>query len=328
MKLSLRARKTIHALPIEALLPQWGELSGHETSSILGDEADFNEYKPYALGDEVRRIDWKVYMRRKRYFIKRYASERARSTLVIIDASASMKEAFTTPSYHSSYSAAPLTKPNHKAPLLTKLTAPQYATDRSKKYRQDTIDRGALGVLGYLFYYLYLKQEPYGVSLLRNNSVDFYKIRNGSSQLKRMEQMLKTLTAAGTNFYIKELIESLNQTQEVKNIIFFSDFQLEPHSLIPFIKTISRRHLSLTCIAYFNPKLLDIRFLSGLRWLKDRETGTSAILNHRDMRAYRKFIINHYEAIERFLIARGAAYHQLDFKDKDALTNFIDLFKR
>ncbi len=302
MHFNLRTRKLLTALPIERLLSRWGELSGYETNAVMGDEADFSEYKAYVFGDEVRRIDWKVYARRERLFVKKFASERARSTLVVLDASASMAEGL------------------HGAPVKT-------AADSAAHKLAPKSTGGMATVLRYLFHYLYIKQEPYAVAVMRGGKRDFYKMQNGSKQLRLMETLLTQLEARGTNLAIPELIDTIRSGGEFKNMLFFSDFQMEPRTLIPLIRATSRKQLALSCISYFNPRLLNIRFISGLRWIKDSETGSFAVMNQRDMKKYRKLILEHYEAIARLLRARGVRYQQLDFREQDSFKSFTTLFQ-
>src|SRR5919202_6774638 len=67
-----------------------GGVAGTHHSRLRGIAAEFTEYRPYRQGDEPRRIDWKLYARSGRAFV-RLATERATlSTVVVVDASASM----------------------------------------------------------------------------------------------------------------------------------------------------------------------------------------------------------------------------------------------
>ncbi len=50
----------------------------------------FSEHMPYVWGDDVRFIDWKVYARRRRAYVRRYEDETAMRVLLIVDATPSM----------------------------------------------------------------------------------------------------------------------------------------------------------------------------------------------------------------------------------------------
>jgi len=67
-----------------------GFISGLHRSPHLGFSVNFAEYSPYRPGDDIRRIDWKVYGRTDRFFIKEYEGETNTSIHMILDCSRSM----------------------------------------------------------------------------------------------------------------------------------------------------------------------------------------------------------------------------------------------
>jgi uncharacterized protein (DUF58 family) len=67
-----------------------GGIPGAHTSRMRGISAEFTEYRPYRQGDDLRRIDWKLFGRTDRAYI-RLSNERAiLPTTIVLDASASM----------------------------------------------------------------------------------------------------------------------------------------------------------------------------------------------------------------------------------------------
>ncbi|MEX2353542.1 MAG: DUF58 domain-containing protein, partial [Gammaproteobacteria bacterium] len=71
-----------------------GFLVGLHRSPMFGFSQEFAEYRPYAEGDDPRFIDWNVYARSERTYIKRFLGETNSHLVVLLDASASM--GFTT----------------------------------------------------------------------------------------------------------------------------------------------------------------------------------------------------------------------------------------
>jgi uncharacterized protein (DUF58 family) len=67
-----------------------GFISGLHRSPHLGFSVNFAEYSPYRPGDDIRKIDWKVYARTDRFFIKEYEGETNTSIHLILDCSRSM----------------------------------------------------------------------------------------------------------------------------------------------------------------------------------------------------------------------------------------------
>jgi uncharacterized protein (DUF58 family) len=67
-----------------------GFLAGLHRSPHLGVSTDFAEHRAYAPGDDVRRVDWKLYARTDRYHVKEFEAETNASVSVLLDVSRSM----------------------------------------------------------------------------------------------------------------------------------------------------------------------------------------------------------------------------------------------
>ena len=67
-----------------------GFIAGAHGSPFLGLSLDFAAHRQYQPGDDIRKIDWKVYGRTDRYYIKEYEAETNASVFFAIDASRSM----------------------------------------------------------------------------------------------------------------------------------------------------------------------------------------------------------------------------------------------
>ena len=67
-----------------------GFLQGIHRSPYLGTSMDFAEHRPYMPGDDIRRIDWRLYARTDRFHIKQYEAETNADVGFLLDVSASM----------------------------------------------------------------------------------------------------------------------------------------------------------------------------------------------------------------------------------------------
>jgi uncharacterized protein (DUF58 family) len=67
-----------------------GFLSGLHRSPFKGFSVDFAEYRQYMPGDDLSTIDWRVYARSDRYYIKKFEEETNLDCHVILDVSGSM----------------------------------------------------------------------------------------------------------------------------------------------------------------------------------------------------------------------------------------------
>ena len=77
--LTLRARHVVEGL-----------MAGLHRSSLRGLSVEFAQHRPYTPGDELRRVDWKLFGRQDRYFVKEYEAETNLRAHLFVDASASM----------------------------------------------------------------------------------------------------------------------------------------------------------------------------------------------------------------------------------------------
>jgi uncharacterized protein (DUF58 family) len=68
-----------------------GFVSGLHRSPDFGFSQEFAEYRPYTPGDDPRHIDWNVFSRTERTYLKRYHGETNTLVTIMLDASASMR---------------------------------------------------------------------------------------------------------------------------------------------------------------------------------------------------------------------------------------------
>ncbi len=66
-----------------------GKLRGERRSKKRGESVEFADHRPYALGDDIRHIDWNIYARLDRLFLKLFLEEEDLSLHIVLDASAS-----------------------------------------------------------------------------------------------------------------------------------------------------------------------------------------------------------------------------------------------
>lgn len=67
-----------------------GFIAGLHKSPFYGFSVEFAEHRAYNPGDEIRHVDWKVYAKSERYYVKQYEEETNLRCHVILDVSSSM----------------------------------------------------------------------------------------------------------------------------------------------------------------------------------------------------------------------------------------------
>src|SRR3982750_4318233 len=100
-------------LPLRSRRLAEGAISGQHRSPFHGFNIEFAAYREYTPGDDLRRLDWRVYARTDRHYIKQYEEESNVRVTFMVDSSASMN-------YKGSR--APLSKFDYASTLVVSLS--------------------------------------------------------------------------------------------------------------------------------------------------------------------------------------------------------------
>ena len=80
----------LETLTLELRANLGGFFGGKHLVRTYGQTVEFADYREYMLGDDIRRIDWNLYSRFEKFFLKLFTDERQMHTQIFIDCSASM----------------------------------------------------------------------------------------------------------------------------------------------------------------------------------------------------------------------------------------------
>ncbi|HLA85844.1 MAG TPA: DUF58 domain-containing protein [Thermoguttaceae bacterium] len=79
-RLELRARQVVE-----------GFLSGMHRSPYFGHSVEFRQHREYTAGDDLRDVDWKVWAKQDRFYVKQYEEDTNLRATLLVDVSASMR---------------------------------------------------------------------------------------------------------------------------------------------------------------------------------------------------------------------------------------------
>ncbi|MFM1896023.1 MAG: hypothetical protein RLZZ385_1097 [Pseudomonadota bacterium] len=85
-----RVLASVDNLELRARVVVEGFMSGLHKSPNRGFSVEFNDYRHYYPGDDMRHVDWKLYARSEKFYIKQYEDETNLRCYIVLDASASM----------------------------------------------------------------------------------------------------------------------------------------------------------------------------------------------------------------------------------------------
>src|SRR5512138_3931949 len=80
----------VRGLELQARLIVEGYLSGMHKSPYHGFSIEFAQHREYVPGDDLRYVDWKVYGRSDKIYLKQYEQETNLVAYLLLDASESM----------------------------------------------------------------------------------------------------------------------------------------------------------------------------------------------------------------------------------------------
>ena len=80
----------LNNMSLRARLVVEGYIIGQHKSPFHGFSVEFAEHRTYGPGDEIRHVDWKLFGKTDRYYVKQYEEETNLHSYIILDTSRSM----------------------------------------------------------------------------------------------------------------------------------------------------------------------------------------------------------------------------------------------
>jgi len=176
----------ISSLDLRARLVVEGYISGMHRSPYHGFSIEFAQHRQYVQGDDIRHIDWKVFGRTNKYYIKQYEEETNLVCMIVVDCSESM-------TYKSPQS--PMSKHDYAISIAAALS------------------------------YLALKQrDSAGLALFDEQITSYLRPSNHPSQWKAVINELEGSTGPSKTTINKVLDELAERLKRRTLIILISDF--------------------------------------------------------------------------------------------------------
>jgi len=183
-------------LSLVARLVVEGFIVGLHKSPYHGFSVEFAEHKPYMPGDDIKNIDWKVYARTDRYYIKKFEEETNLKSYILLDKSGSM---------------------GYASENLTKLSYSKY-------------------LAASLSYLMLQQQDAISLTTFSNAIDEFYPPIAKRSQLKRILGELNNTMAEGQGDIANMLHTQAEKIKKRSLIIVISDLLEEPNGIIKGLK--------------------------------------------------------------------------------------------
>ncbi|MEP6496161.1 MAG: DUF58 domain-containing protein [bacterium] len=219
-----------------------GFINGLHRSPHLGASADFAQHRAYMPGDDIRRIDWRLYARSDKYFIKEYEAETNTNFNVILDVSPSMR-----------YGAIP------EEGRISKLTYGCY-------------------LAACLTYFSSLQRDRVGMATIDTDIVDY--VPPSAKHLQQILHALDRIEKKGRDAAVtpgkSSLLPPLRKLSERFRrrslVVLISDFYEDPDEIISALSHVRGRGNDIVVFHLLDPRERDFSFTDASNFI-DMETG-------------------------------------------------------
>ena len=191
-----------------------GFITGLHRSPYHGFSVEFSEYRPYIPGDPLRHIDWRVWGRTDRFYVKQFEEETNLKAYLLLDASGSM---------------------NYTSTQITKLKYGIYLT----------------AALAYL---MLLQRDAVGLVTFDTKIRNWIAPRSVFSYLNIILKALDTLQCAGETSLSDTLHTMADRIKRRGLIILISDLLDDPDTVITALKHFRHRKHEVIVFHILDPK--------------------------------------------------------------------------
>ena len=224
----------LKSMELKARLVVEGFITGLHKSPYHGFSVEFAEHRQYMPGDSIRDIDWKVYAKSDRYYIKQYEEETNLKAYLLMDCSASMG----------------------------------YSSDKKLVTKFDY----ALTLAASLSYMMLKQRDAVGLVTFADKINQYIPPRSASGHLHMLLRQFSNIKTESTTDLSLPFHEMAERIKRRGLIIIISDLFDDPERIISGIKHFRHRKHEVIVFQIVDPREQDFAF-SGEAIFEDMETG-------------------------------------------------------
>ncbi|MGI8966250.1 MAG: DUF58 domain-containing protein [Limisphaerales bacterium] len=213
--------------PLLSRFPMEGTVSGQHKSPHRGSSVEFAEYRNYAPGDDIRRLDWRVFGRTDRFYMKEFEAETNLRCYFVLDCSASMSFA---------------AKNNSRFDFARKLVA----------------------TLAYLIIH---QGDAAGLICVGEKTIHEIPPRRNPAHLQTILEILENSKPKGETGLIPVLHELAEKIRRRALVIVLSDFFCDPEKLLSCFQHLRFQKHDLAVFHLLDRAELDFQFDRPLRFV-------------------------------------------------------------
>ncbi|MCW3088282.1 MAG: hypothetical protein JWQ78_1668 [Sediminibacterium sp.] len=275
----------IKDLPLAAKTTVDGFMAGIHASNVKGAGMEFSQYRSYQAGDDLRRLDWKMFARSDRYYIRESEVETSISVRFLVDASASM---------------------NHRDGDVTKIEYARY-------------------LAASLAYLASLQSDATGLYVFRDGGLFTLPARRDHQHLSRIFYQLEKIEPAGKFTEPIQYKDIFAGSTKKELLIFITDYYERDGEITQLLHSLSsnRHEIIVFHLVGVNEIELDYKGYSALEDLETGET--IRIDPSKNARPYKESMEKYFADVRTGLLNKNIFYRmiRMDEPVDKALTDFL-----
>lgn len=266
-------------LPLIAKTVADGFLHGLQQSHQRGIGIEFSQYRAYEPGDPLSRIDWKLFARSDRYFVREADRESEISIWFVLDASASMNTA---------------------------------SESRQGAWTKFEYARHLLATLSYIG-----QQQGDHIGMLALSGDQQHLLPPASGE-RHWHRLLKQLTAIRSGSYFPDpgqIKSAIQRIQKTGLVFIISDFYQVSGELDEFIRQLSAGHTEVVAMQLQSNDELTFPYKGAIRF-EDLETGEQALVSAASARdTWLDALAAYQRDLERFMQKQRVSLNRINIDE-------------
>lgn len=284
-----RTLARVKDLPLIARTVADGFLHGLQQSHQRGVGIEFSQYRPYEPGDPLNQIDWKLFARSDRYFVREAERESELAIWFVLDASASMKLS---------------------------------SESRPGSWNKFEYARHLLATLSYIGQ---RQGDHVGMLALGGSQQDVLPPGSGERHWHRLLKHLANVNTGGSFPGTEQIKTAISRLQTPSLIIVISDFYQLSNELHDFMTQVATIHTEVVSMQLQCLDELSFPFKGPIRF-EDLETREQVLVSAAAARkTWLDSLADHQKSLERFMHRHRISHNRINIDEPmdQALYDFL-----
>jgi uncharacterized protein (DUF58 family) len=250
-----------------------GFVAGLHRSPDFGFSQEFAEYRAYSEGDDLRHVDWNVFARTDKCFLKRYRGETNSQLLILLDTSASMGFGSTA---------------------VTKLDYSRF-------------------VAASLCYMANVQRDAAGLIIFDDDVANYVAPSTRQGQLFRLLHAIEHAVPGTRTDFVKPFVHFQNFLHRRGIVVVLSDFYEQPQTIVKTIEPLRFRGNEVILFHVLDPQEIKPKFREPVLLVDMEDSHSSLEVSPEYAREeYRRKIDAHIEGLSSAARSAGLEYFLMD----------------